>query len=274
MMDTLAVNGGTPLRTTPFPSGKDIGEEELRLVQQVVESKLLNHVQGHMVRDFELRFAEQYGVGHCTASMSGTSAIHVAIGAINPDPCDEFIAAPITDMGTIIPILFQNCLPVFADIDPGTYNMSPASIAERITDRTRGIILVHLFGNPCDMDPIMQIARARDLFVIEDCSQAYGTMYKGRRCGTIGHFGCFSLQASKHITTGDGGLTITNDDALGERARLFADKGWPLYSADGARNYLFFGLNYHMTELTAAVGLGSCRRWTGSARRATGPGIG
>lgn len=271
-MTTLALDGGTPLRTTPFPSGKDIGEEELRLVQEVIQSKLLNRTQGHMTRDFELRFAEHYGVAHCTASMSGTSAIHVAVGALNPDPCDEFITAPITDMGTIIPLLAQNCLPVFADIDPVTYNMSPASIRERITDRTRGIILVHLFGNPCDMDPIMEIAREHDLYVIEDCSQAYGTMYKGRRCGTIGHFGCFSLQASKHITTGDGGLTITNDDALGERARLFADKGWPRYSADGARNYLFFGLNYHMTELTAAVGLGqlpkmdricAARNWAG-----------
>ncbi len=268
----LALYGGQPVRQAPFPADKDIGEEELRLVEKVIRSKQLNRFQGHLTREFELRFAEHYGVAHCTASSSGTAAIHIALGAINPDPCDEFITAPITDMGTIIPILAQNCLPVFADIDPRTYNVSPASIRERLTERTRGIIVVHLFGNPCDMDPIMEIARAHNLYVIEDCSQAYGTMYKGRRCGTIGHFGCFSLQASKHITTGDGGLTITNDDELGERARLFADKGWPRYSAEGARNYLFFGFNYHMTELTAAVGLAqlpkldricAARHWAG-----------
>lgn len=251
-MAQLAINGAPPLRTTPFPSDRDIGEEELRLVQEVIASKLLNRTQGHMTRDFELRFAEAYGVGHCTASMSGTSAIHVAVGALNPDPCDEFITAPITDMGTIIPILAQNCLPVFADIDPVTYNMSPQSIAERITDRTRGIILVHLFGNPCDMDPIMELARERNLYVIEDCSQAYGTRYKGKHVGTIGHMGTFSLQQSKHISTGDGGLTVTNDDLLGERATLFANKGWPNYG-HSERNYVMFGMCYRMTELQAAV---------------------
>jgi len=126
----LALYGGPPVRKAPFPADKDIGEEELRLVEKVIRSKQLNRFQGQLTREFELRFAEHYGVAHCTASSSGTAALHIAIGAINPDPCDEFITAPITDMGTIIPILAQNCLPVFADIDPRTYNISPASIRE------------------------------------------------------------------------------------------------------------------------------------------------
>lgn len=254
-MTTLAIDGGDPVRTTPFPADKDIGDEELRLVKQVIESKLLNRTQGNMTTTLEERFAEHYDAEYCAASTSGTSAIHVAVGAVNPNPCDEIIAAPITDMGTVIPILAQNAIPVFADIDPLTYNVTPQSIEERITDRTVAIIVVHLFGNPCDMDPIMDIARARDIVVIEDSSQAYGTMYKGKRVGTIGGIGTFSLQASKHITAGDGGLTITSNDHYGERCRLFADKGWPRYSAEGARDYLCFGFNYRMTELTAAVAL-------------------
>ncbi len=256
----LAIDGGTPLRTEPFPSGKDIGEEELALVTEVIESRQLCLYGGEKVPQFEAQFAQHYGVKHCTASTSGTSALHVAVGGINPNPCDEFITAPITDMGTIIAILGQNCIPVFADIDPDTYNVSPASIEERITDRTVGIIPVHLFGNPCDMDAIMEIAGKHDLYVIEDTSQAYGTMHKGRRCGTIGHIGAFSLQQSKHITTGDGGLTITDDDELGKRIHLFANKGWPNYSARGARDYPLFGFCYRMTELTAAVGLAQLRK--------------
>lgn len=251
----LAIHGGEPVRTEPFPSGKDIGAEELALVTEVIESKRLCLHGGEKVPLFEARFAEHYGVRHCTASTSGTSALHVAVGGINPNPGDEIITAPITDMGTIVAILAQNCIPVFADIDPDTYNVSPASISERITDRTAAIMPVHLFGNPCDMDAIMRIAREHNLHVIEDTSQSYGTMYRGRRAGTIGDIGSFSLQQSKHITTGDGGLTITDDDALGERIHLFANKGWPNYSALGAREYRIFGFCYRMTELTAAVGL-------------------
>jgi len=256
----LAIDGGTPLRTEPFPYRKDIGAEELALVTEVINSGQLCLHGGEKVPQFEARFAQHYGVKHCTATTSGTAALHVAVGGINPNPGDEFITAPITDMGTIIAILGQNCIPVFADIDPATYNVSPASIEERITDRTVGIIPVHLFGNPCDMDAIMDIATRHDLYVIEDSSQAYGTMYAGRRCGTIGHVGAFSLQQSKHITTGDGGLTITDDNELGERIHLFGNKGWPNYSAKGAREYVQFGFCYRMTELTAAVGLAQLRK--------------
>lgn len=271
-MSKLAINGGKPVRSTPFPYAKDIGQEELELLQQVIASKQLNRTHGTFVRRFEEAFAEHFGVRWGVASTSGTAAIHVAVGALNLEPCDEVITAPITDMGTVIPILAQNCLPVFADVAPDTYNITADTIRERISDRTRAIIVVHLFGNPCDMEPIMELARERDLYVIEDCSQAHGSVYRGRRVGTIGHLGAFSLQASKHITTGDGGMTITDDEELGERARLFADKGWPRYSAEGARNYLMFGFNYRMTELQGAVGLAqlekldricAARNWAG-----------
>ncbi len=256
----LAIDGGEPVRKTPFPAGKEIGDEELALVTEVIESRQLNMAGGEKVSQFEAHFADHYEMSHCIGTTSGTSALHVAVGGVDPNPCDEIITAPITDMGTIIAILAQNAIPVFADIDPDTYTITPASIRDRITDRTVAIIPVHLFGNPCDMDAIMEVAAENDLVVIEDTSQAYGTMYQGHRCGTIGHIGSFSLQQSKHITTGDGGLTITDDDKLGDRIRLFANKGWPDYSAKGARNYTQFGFCYRMSELTAAVGLAQLRK--------------
>ncbi|MHB8996706.1 MAG: DegT/DnrJ/EryC1/StrS family aminotransferase [Armatimonadota bacterium] len=253
----LAINGGTPIRTEGYPgvgsaAGRTIGKEELANVTQVLESGMLNRGGGTFVPKIEKKFAEQLGVKYCTASTSGTSAIHVAVGAINPSPGDEIITGAITDMGTIIPILAQNAIPVFADLRRDNIGLDAADVERRITERTKAIIPVHLCGNATDMDPLMKLAEKYNLKVIEDCSQAYGTLYKGRHVGTIGHMGTFSLQQSKHITTGDGGLTVTSDEELGDRAALFANKGWPNYGAS-ARNYVAFGMNYRMTELQAAV---------------------
>jgi perosamine synthetase len=255
----LAIDGGSKVRTTPLPSQKDLGDEEIALLTEVIRSGKLNRGVGDKVATFEKEFAKFYNVKYGVASTSGTAAIHVAVGALNLDPGSEIITAPVTDMGTIIPILFQNCIPIFADLEPDTYNLDPKSIEERITDKTKAIIAVHLTGAPCDMDAIMALAEKYNLYVIEDCSQAYLTKYKGRLVGTIGHMGTFSLQQSKHITTGDGGITITNDDNLGERATLFANKGWPHYGR-GGRDYVCFGNNYRMTELQAAVALAQLKK--------------
>jgi perosamine synthetase len=251
----LAIRGGSPYRASPFPERTPFGDRELELVTAAIQSQNLFGPSGHFVSDFEERFAGLYGLRHAVASTSGTAAIHVAIGALDLNPGDEIITAPITDGGTIVPILYQNAIPIFADIDH-TYNMDPADIERKITGRTRAILVVHLFGNPCDMDATMAIARRHDLPVIEDCSQAHMTEYRGRLLGTIGDIGCFSLQQSKHMTTGDGGMTVTNRDDWAERMRVFADKGWSRQSHWGRRAYLFLGPNYRMTELQAAVGLG------------------
>jgi dTDP-4-amino-4,6-dideoxygalactose transaminase len=143
-------------------------------------------------------------------------------------------------------------VPVFADVDD-SYNLDPRSVEQHVTDRTRAILAVHLFGNPCDLDALLAIAERHGLALIEDCSQAHRTTYKGRLCGTMGDLGCFSLQQSKHMTCGDGGLTITKDPELGDRIERFRDKGWT--RRPGARRYPFLGLNYRMTELQAAVAL-------------------
>jgi perosamine synthetase len=264
-MTRLAIDGGTPVRATPLSAPpREIGEPELALLRRVFDQQVMNRWSGgKLVDELEAAFARFYGVSQGVASTSGTSAIHVALGALALEPGDEVITSPITDIGTIIPILAQNCIPVFADVDLNTFNLDPADLERRITPRTRVVIPVHLGGNPCDMDAILDVARRHDLIVVEDCSQCYCATYRGKWTGQVGTFGCFSLQQSKHMTTGDGGLTITNDDALGELARKFGAKGRPLYTPDGARHYHSFGFNYNMTELQAAVALAQLERLPG-----------
>ncbi len=232
---------------------KPFGAEELRLVYEALRSQHLGGTNGRMVTEFESAFAAAYGVPYAVASSSGTAAIHVALGALDLNPGDEIITAPITDMGTIIPILYQNSIPVFADVDE-TYSMDPHDVERKITTRTRAIIAVHLFGNPCDMDAMVEIARRHRLALIEDCSQAHLTPYKGKLVGTIGDIGCFSFQQSKPMTTGEGGMTITWNQAYYERMNLFVDKGFAR-KGWGPRSYLFHAPNYRITELVAAVGL-------------------
>ena len=257
-MDTLVIDGGPKVRTEPFPARTLFGQEEIDLVTDAIRSQNLFWWSGHYVEDFRKAFAELYGVKHAVASTSGTAAIHVAVGAVNPNPGDEIITAPITDLGSVVPILLQNAVPIFADVDD-TYNMDPADVERKITDRTRAIMAVHLFGNGCDMDAMLDIARRHNLILIEDSSQAHVTKYKGRYLGTIGDIGCFSMQQSKHMTTGDGGMTITNNDALFERMRYFVDKGFAR-KGWGPRAYLFLAPCYRMNELTAAVGLPQLKR--------------
>lgn len=235
------------------PGRKPFGPEELRNVFEALKSQNLFGVDGTMVPRFEKEFAVAYGVPHAIASTSGTAAIHVALGALDLEPGDEIITAPITDLGTIIPILYQGGIPVFADVD-ATYNMDPADVERKITPYTKAIIAVHLFGNPCDMTALKEIATRRGVVLIEDCSQAHMARYKGELVGTIGDIGCFSFQQSKHMTTGDGGMTITSNRAYADRMRLFADKGYARRGW-GSRAYLFHAPNYRMNELTGAVGV-------------------
>jgi perosamine synthetase len=261
----LAIDGGIPVRATPLTAPpREIGDAELAELRRVFDAQVMNRWSGGKLTDeFEAAFAAFYGAPGAAASTSGTSAIHLALGVLNPDPGDEIITAPITDLGTIIPILAQNAIPVFADVDLDTFNIDPEDFERRITPRTRAVIPVHLGGNPCDLDRILEIARRHHLRVIEDCSQSYCASYRGRWVGTLGDFGCFSLQQSKHMTTGDGGITIAPDEDSVELARKFGAKGRPLYTPDGARHYHSFGFNYNMTELQAAVALAQLRRLPG-----------
>lgn len=256
--DLAAVQGGSPVRSHPPPgvldrAGRTLGDEEIAALERVVRSGVLWRVDGHETPLLEEEFAAMYGVRQAVATSSGTAALHLAIAAVDPEPGDEVITTPLTDFGTIIPILAQNAVPVFADVDPRTGNLDPASVESLVSDRTRAIVAVHLFGAAAPVQELVLIARRHGLMLIEDCAQAYlaRPAIGDRYVGTYGDIGCFSLQQSKHITCGDGGLVICDDHDLARAMRLFADKGWPRDS--GIRTHLHLGLNYRITELQAAV---------------------
>jgi dTDP-4-amino-4,6-dideoxygalactose transaminase len=266
MFEELAINGGPKTRDTsarPWPSvndssGRDIGLEELELLTQVIQSGKLFRHGGQMVEQFEAEFANHQGVRHCIGVTSGSAAIHVAVGGLQLEVGDEIITTTITDMGSCIGILAQNHIPVFADVDRRTMIMRPDEIEKKITDRTRAIIAVHLFGQPAPMDEIMDIAKRHNLYVIEDCAQAHDAEFDGQRVGAIGDIGCFSLQQSKQITTGDGGIVITNNDELHDRMWMFHDK---YYDRSGQnRGILRLGMCYRMNELVGAVALAQTRK--------------
>jgi dTDP-4-amino-4,6-dideoxygalactose transaminase len=248
----------TKLETTPLTlpsdheaSGRTLGDEEIALVSEAIRSGTLTSTKGKFVKTFERQFANRLGVKHAYACASGTAAVHTAIAAINPEPGEEIVTSPITDMGALTPILYQGAIPVFADVDPATLNVTAATIEPRLSERTRAIMVTHLFGNPCEMGEIMALARARDIPVIEDCAQALLARHDGRVVGTLGAIGCFSLQQGKHMTVGEGGVVTTNDDALARRMLLFINKAWGY--GDANPDHYFLALNYRMSELHGAV---------------------
>ncbi|BAU14171.1 DegT/DnrJ/EryC1/StrS aminotransferase [Leptolyngbya sp. NIES-3755] len=232
-------------------SGRTLGEKEIALVAEAIRSGTLTSTKGTFVKTLEQRFADMLGVKYAYACSSGSGAVHTAIAAVDPEPGDEIITTSITDMGALTPILYQGAIPVFADVDPKTWNVTAETIENCISDRTKAIIVTHLFGNPCDMTAIMELANARGIPVIEDCAQSFLATHKGQPVGTIGAVGCFSLQQGKHITTGEGGIVTTNDDALARRMFLFINKAFGY--GDPNPDHYFIALNGRMCELQGAV---------------------
>ncbi len=243
-------------------SGRTFGATELEFLKQVIDSGTLTSTKGTFVKDLEADFAQRLGVKHAYACSSGTAALHVAVAAIDPEPGDEIITTSITDMGALTCILYQGAIPMFADVDPYTYNVTADSIEKRISDKTKAIMVTHLFGNPCEMNKIMEIARAREIPVIEDCAQAFEAKHQGQKVGTFGDISCFSLQQGKHITTGEGGLVASNNDDLARRSFLFINKAWGY--GDKNPDHYFLALNYRMNELTGAVALAQMKQLDGS----------
>jgi perosamine synthetase len=251
--EKLAILGGTKAKSTPYGTGSKYGPEEEREVLSALKQGTLFYAFGQKTKALCSRFSELYGLKHAVATSSGTASVHVALGCVGVGPGDEVILTPITDMGSVIGVLYQGAVPVFADMEPHTYAPDPDSIEAQITDRTRAIIVIHLAGNPAKMDRIMEIARKRNVAVIEDCAQAWLTQYQGRYAGAFGAMGCFSLNEFKHISAGDGGLVGTDDPALGRLAALWADKCYDRTAK--VRDPWFLAPNYRMNELTAAVSL-------------------
>lgn len=256
--EKLALDGGPKAKRTPFPARKRHGEPEKRLLEEVIDADVLFYWLGTKVREFERRFAAFYGRRHCVACSSGTAAVHTALAVLEQPPGSEVITTPITDMGGLTGLLYQGLVPVFADVEPDTLNLDPASVRERLTPRTRAIIATHHAGLAADMDALLEIGREAGVPVIEDCAQAYGCRYQGRLAGTMTPVSAFSLNHFKHIECGSGGMILTDDDALGARAALFIDKCYQ--RAEGIRDPFFLAPNYQMTELQAAVALAQLER--------------
>ncbi len=224
-----------------------IGEDEIAAVTEVLRSGII--AQGRKVEEFEAAFAGFVGTRHAVAVNSGTAALHVALLAHGIGEGDEVITSPFTFIASANSILFTGARPVFAEIEEDTFNISADSIAGKITPRTKGIMPVHLYGQPCEMKRIMQIAQQHDLAVIEDACQAHGAEYDGKMAGSFGT-GCFSFYPTKNMTTGEGGMITTDEEGIAYRARMIRSHGQK-------ERYLHTGLgyNYRMTDIAAAIGL-------------------
>ncbi len=232
-------------------SGRTFGVEEIAALTEVLQSGVLITTKGKYGKMLEESFARRLGVKYAYACNSGSAAVHVAIAAINPNPGDEIVTTSITDMGALTPIVFQGAIPVFADVDPKTLNVTAETIEKVLSDKTKAIIVTHLFGNPCEMKAIMKLADARGIPVIEDTAQSFLAECGGKYAGTIGKIGAFSFQQGKQMTTGEGGIVVTDDKDLARRMYLFINKAWGY--GDQNPDHYFASLNYRMTELQAAV---------------------
>ena len=240
---------------------------ELEYLKEVLATEFRSSKGSAMTGRLEEAFAKRFGAKYAISFVNGTATMHTALEACGVQPGDEVIVPPLTMAATTFAVLQANATPVFADVDANTFQISPASIAERITPKTRAIITVALYGLSPDMDPIMEIAAKHNLFVIEDNAECFLGRYKGRLMGTIGDCSSFSFQSSKHITSGEGGMTITDDVELAERMRKIQSLGYAGVSAAEGKitkkdiqdpdysRHMTLGWNYRMPELCAAVAL-------------------
>jgi perosamine synthetase len=234
----------------------DLNGNEKAYVLDCLDSTWISS-SGKYLDRFEAAFAEFCGVQHAIACSNGTTALHLALVALGVGPGDEVIVPTLTFVATANAVTYCGATPVFVDAVPETWTIDPAAIEAKITPRTKGIIVVHLFGHPADMEPISVIARRHGLFVMEDAAQAHGAEYRGRRAGSLGDIATFSFFGNKIVTTGEGGMVVTSDDALASRMRLLRTHGM-----DPTRRYWHpvIGYNYRMTNIAAAIGLAQLER--------------
>lgn len=234
----------------------NIGEEEAKAAYEVVKSGWLN--EGKKVECFENNFADFIGIKYAIAFFNGTVALHSALAALNLGPGDEVIVPSFTFISTANSVIFTGAKPVFADIDDRTFNISPESVNEKITRRTRAIIPVHYGGQSADMKQLCEIVEDRDLLMIEDAAEAHGATYRDKKVGTFGNAGMFSFTPTKNITTGEGGIITTNDKKLSERLRLLKNHGM-----SSPYHHVILGYNYRMTEVQAAIGIEQLKKLPG-----------
>lgn len=249
----LAIFGGDPIRKEPFVWKCTIGEEEKSAVMEVLESGKLSVFRGgKKVKEFERRFSNYCGLDYGVATTSGTTALHAAVSSLGIESKDDVLVPSLSFVSTASIVLQQGAKPVFVDVDKKSYCISPEDLESKITKKTKAIIPVHLYGQPADMEPILEIAEKHNLKVIEDACQAHGAEYKRRRVGAFGDCSCFSFFQTKNITCGEGGMVLTNDPELYKELRLRREHGSP----ENQQNWYVYdvlGFNYNMTELQAAI---------------------
>ncbi len=237
-----------------------VGEEELAAVKEVLASGQL--VQGPRAEAFEKDFAAWVGRKHAVAVTSGTAALHLALLAHGIGKAQEVVIPPLTFFATASTVLQVGAKPTFVDVDRASYNLDPSKLAGVITRRTAAILPVHLYGRTVDMDPVIEAAREHDAVVIEDACQAHGAEYHGKKAGRLGDTACFSFYATKNMTTGEGGMIVTDRDDVAERARLLRDHGQA-----AKYDHVILGYNLRMTEIAAAIGLVQLRKLEGWVRQ-------
>jgi dTDP-4-amino-4,6-dideoxygalactose transaminase len=258
----LAIDGGRPIRSEPFAAWPVFDSEEIDAVKAVLESGKVNYWTGEEGRQFEREFASFTHCEHAIALANGTVALELALYALGIGPGDEVIVPSRTFIASASCIVMRGAIPIVADVDPASQNLTAQTVLEVLTPRTRAIIVVHLAGWPCDMDPLLELAREHGLKIIEDCAQAVGASYKGRPVGSMGDVGAFSFCQDKIITTGgEGGMLTTNHSDLWSRAWAFKDHGKSfdaVYHRSHPAGYRWlhenFGTNWRLTEIQSTIG--------------------
>lgn len=234
-----------------------LDQDETEHVLSALTSKAISGLYGEYIAEFEKAFSAYCGCSYGVATSSGTTALHLATASLGISSQDEVLVSSFTNMATFFAILYQGAAPVPIDIEPDTWNINPALIEEKITKRTKAILVVHIYGHPVDIDPILNIAKKYRLYVIEDCAEAHGALYKGQKAGSLGDIGCFSFYANKIVTTGEGGMLITNDAKLADKARSLKSLA---FGTSNRFMHQDIGFNYRMTNLQAAIGCAQMKK--------------
>ena len=239
-----------------IPIGKpDIGNDEIQAVIETLKGGWIT--QGKKVEEFEKTFANYCGAKYGIATTSGTTALHTALASIDVQNGDEVITTPLSCVSTANPILYLHARPIFIDLEPATLNINPSVLEKKITERTKAILPVHMFGHPVDMDLILEIAEKHGIYAIEDAAHALGAKYKGRKIGSLGHIACFSFYGDKIITTAEGGIALTDDKELAEKMQMLRSHGMNKHRKF---HHPILGYNYKMSDIHAAIGTAQIRK--------------
>ena len=266
---TLAIDGGKPIRQTPLPPRRVFGESELEMVKRVFQDSWKSGVdffsQGKFEEQFTKKYCEFQGGGYADAVSSGTAAVYIALKALDIEPGSDVIVSPTTNPGGIMPVALQDVKLIIPDSEPNSFNISPKEFEKAITPKTRAAILTHLGGHTIDLYPIIEVAKSKRIKIVEDCSQAHGAIYKGKKVGTFTEIAASSTMCSKTLTSGgNGGIVYTKNEELYWHARSLADRGKafhdPNYHFRMTTNYLYPALNFNSDELSCAMGISSISR--------------